>query len=135
MDMRTKAGRDALRALAGEAQAGPWRANGPDVDMTGGRCAIVARPLPAPVSDDGTEPEDFTTARYLAALPPDVLLALLDHIDALEAERDALHEKAGYALHSLRALLDGESATVVDRGRYWMLCEALRVDERRAVAP
>ena len=72
---------------------------------------------------------------FSEAMSPEVLTALLDRIDSLEAERLTLHHKAGDALHSLRALLDGESATVIDRGRYWGLHEALRAGEPLKVQP
>lgn len=64
---------DAIEALARAATPGPWKASGPDVDMPGGGYAVVGTlgsMLPL-------TPQEEANARYIAALSPDVVLALV----------------------------------------------------------
>lgn len=90
-DVTTKEGRDALRALARDATQGPWSAracierrmwvHGPGVGY------IVAEARPSA--------NCATNAAYIAAASPEVVTALLDRIDSLEAERASLAAKWG----------------------------------------
>lgn len=70
-DPTTREGRDALRALAAEAFLG--RGVVACESLVGGaRRAVICDPA---------------TAAYFEAIPPHVLMATLDHIDSLEADR------------------------------------------------
>lgn len=69
---------DELRRLAENATRGPWVADGPIVYVDAGIQPHVCEAL---IID--------TDAAFIAAASPDVVIALLDRIKALEVERDA----------------------------------------------
>ena len=79
----TPAGRTRLRELAETATPGPWRTEyllGRGNDLL---TAILSGPVAAPrVVGSLLREQD---GRYVAAVPPDVVLALLDALDAAEA--------------------------------------------------
>lgn len=90
-----------LRALAAAASPGPWRLDGTDIDqLTDGgagyplnvypdsKTIVVGRCEDCGSYDSGIQSQ--ADAAYIAAISPPVLLQLLDTLDAVTRERDAL---------------------------------------------
>jgi len=87
----------ALRSLAEAATPGPWEARGHAVGFPG---TGLARGEFHVVADTYEDPAD---ARYIAAVSPDVVLALLDRLEAAERERDEWKQASETHLRYLSA--------------------------------
>ena len=99
--------RGALRALAAKASDGPWLIERRDYEA-GEITYVIYGAHDVTWSGDGACPNARADARYIAAVSPDVVVALLDALDA--AER---------ALANARDLLAG--ANVEDPGAEYTL--------------
>lgn len=93
-----------IRKSAEEATSGPWRVYRAKLRpwMTGGRIIELQCGEPTPIVrwsgfDDSNRAagQHFKNARFMAAANPDVVIALLDRIDAAEAEVARLRAKGG----------------------------------------
>ena len=93
-----------LRELAERATAGPWDAHRPHPAY---RQYVVDRVMPeGHLGETVATTEDVQAsenAEYIAAVSPDVVLGILDALNAAEAERDRLAK----AVERVRALAEG----------------------------
>jgi hypothetical protein len=86
---------DALRKLAEEATEGPWAASGPEFDGSPVYDNAVVVNNPDSERHDyqicsSSSPQSPSDMEYIAAFNPVTAVALLDRIDALEKEIEAL---------------------------------------------
>jgi hypothetical protein len=84
-----------LRELAGRASKGPWKLikESPPMVIAPGVCDICT------ISGASSHPGVMADAAYIAAISPDVVLGLLDRIEALEK---GLRECADYIEMDMR---------------------------------
>lgn len=87
-----------LRRLAKAATPGPWEYQAPLKILAADRTSIVLIAL-----SHANYREDEANSRLIAAANPKTILALLNEIDGLKAENDALRG----ALHAVQAEVDG----------------------------
>lgn len=101
--------RAALRAVAEAATPGPWRTGTGDHHS---RDVHRAEPADVPVRDVAVcgGAHGHADARYIAAAAPDVVLCLLDALDAAERERDAY--KRAKAENDERFMCERDAARV-----------------------
>lgn len=121
----------ALRKAAEKATPGPWVTGGTDESgntYVGGYCHDCAPPcgaLDAQVASAGTD-----DAVFIAAASPDVILALLDHIAAVEQERASNADLTSYLEDEVRALRGVVAAAEARLAKVQALADGIEIESR-----
>lgn len=120
-----------LRRMAEAATPGPWYWGGTECESAQHALQICRENIQATgetiphfmeVWDDrdkrtaivGNGPTGYQNASYIATANPSTILALLDHIDALESERTCLQSVMAAKMESIHAFVGGQKVSAIN---------------------